>query len=176
MPKPNVSPWAPLPKGTATQIAEAAKAMEAKGYAGAIANQVYRPPWAALAISAAQTTELGLEAGIAMAFVRSPFETACAALELDRLSEGRFTLGLGTAPGPWTEQYFGEEFSPPVGRLREVIDIIRLVNDAAIDGAPSLPCYEGDHYQVSCEGLVPTYRWIAAQVEPATRSATIAAE
>lgn len=154
---PQISAWAPLPKGTAAQIADAAKALEAKGYAGAIANQVYSPPWSALAISAAATTELGLEAGIAMAFVRSPFETACAALELDRLSEGRFTLGLGTAPGPWTEQYFGEEFSPPIGRLREVIDIIRLVNDAAVAGTPSLPSYDGDHYQVSFEGLVPTF-------------------
>ncbi len=152
-----LSCWAPLPKGTASQVAEAAKRLEARGYAGAIANQVYSPPWSALAISGAATTTLGLEAGIAMAFVRSPFETACAALELDRLSGGRFVLGLGTAPGQWTEDYFGQPFSPPIDRLREIIEIIRLVNDAAVSGAPGIDAFDGEHYRLSFDGLVPTF-------------------
>jgi probable F420-dependent oxidoreductase len=165
-----LSCWAPLPKGTAPQVMEAAKRCESRGYAGVIGNQVYGPPWSALAVAAAGTSRLEIESGIAMGFVRSPFETACAALELDRLSEGRFALGLGTAPQPWTESYFDEKFSPPIGRLREVIEIVRLVNNAALAGTTTMPDYQGTHYQLSFEGLVPTFGpdvrplpiWVAA--------------
>ena len=97
--------WAPIGRGDASTIATRSKELEQRGYAGIIGNQVYGPPWASLAVAAASTTSLELETGIAMAFVRSPFETACAALELDQISNGRFTLGLGTAPQTWTENY-----------------------------------------------------------------------
>lgn len=161
--------WAPLPKGDAAGVMEAARRLEDRGFAGAIGNQVYGPPWSSLALAAGATTDLGIESGIAMAFVRSPFETACAALELDRLSNGRFVLGLGTAPQPWTEQFFGEDFSPPLGRLREIIEIIRSVNTAAIDGV-AIPDYDGKQYQLSFPDLVPTFGpnvrrvpiWVAA--------------
>ncbi|MDG2114601.1 MAG: LLM class flavin-dependent oxidoreductase, partial [Actinomycetota bacterium] len=86
-----------------------------------------------------------------------PFETACATLELDQISDGRFTLGLGTAPQTWTEEAFGHDFVPPIGRLREVIEIIRLVNDTAVSGAGTIPEYHGTHYQLSFEGLHPTF-------------------
>lgn len=149
--------WAPIGRGDAATLGERARRLEDRGYAGVIGNQVYGPPWASMAVAAASTTTLELETGIAMAFVRSPFETACAALELDQLSNGRFTLGLGTAPQTWTEGFFGEEFGQPIGRLREVIEILRLVNSAASDGNESIPDYVGTHYQLSFEGLHPNF-------------------
>jgi probable F420-dependent oxidoreductase len=149
--------WAPVGTGDAATIGERARHLEDRGYAGVIGNQVYGPPWASMAVAAANTTTLGLETGIAMAFVRSPFETACAALELDRISNGRFTLGLGTAPQAWTESFFGQDFRPPIGRLREVIEIHRLVCDAAAEGSTSIPDYEGEYYQLSFEGLHPNF-------------------
>ena len=161
--------WAPLPKGTATEIVSNAKRLEAKGYTGAIVNQVYGPPWAALAVAAANTN-LRIESGIAMGFVRSPFETACAAIELDELSEGRFVLGLGTAPQIWNEKFYGERFSPPIGRMRELIKIVRQVNEAAITQSTTIAPFDGEHYSLSFESLVPTFSpkttripvWVAA--------------
>ncbi|MFQ3316582.1 MAG: putative F420-dependent oxidoreductase [Candidatus Poriferisodalaceae bacterium] len=161
--------WAPLPKGTATEIVSNAKRLEAKGYTGAIVNQVYGPPWAALAVAAANTS-LRIESGIAMGFVRSPFETACAAIELDELSEGRFVLGLGTAPQIWNEKFYGERFSPPIGRMRELIQIVRQVNEAAITQSTTIAPFDGEHYSLSFESLVPTFSpkttripvWVAA--------------
>lgn len=162
--------WAPIGRGDASVIAARARMLEERGYAGTIGNQVYGPPWASMAVAAGATTTLRLETGIAMAFSRSPFETACAALELDQISNGRFTLGLGTAPQSWTEGFFGESFQPPIGRLREVIEVIRLVCDVAASGAASIPDYRGDHYSLSFEGLHPNFGpnarrvpvWIAA--------------
>jgi probable F420-dependent oxidoreductase len=161
--------WAPLPKGTAKEIVNNAKRLEAKGYTGAIVNQVYGPPWAALAVAAANTS-LRIESGIAMGFVRSPFETACAAIELDELSEGRFVLGLGTAPQTWNEKFYGEKFSPPIGRMRELIQVVRQVNEAAMTQSTTIAPFDGEHYSLSFESLVPTFSpratripvWVAA--------------
>ena len=162
--------WAPIGVVASVAIGERAKQLEDRGYEGIIGNQGYGPPWASLAVAAASTTSLELETGIAMAFVRSPFETACAAIELDRISNGRFTLGLGTAPQTWTEDFFGQEFLPPISRIREVIEILRLVFDSASENAESIPDYRGEHYQLSFAGLHPNFGpevrqipiWVAA--------------
>ena len=162
--------WAPIGVGDSVAIGERAKQLEDRGYEGIIGTQVYGPPWASLAVAAASTTSLELETGLAMAVVRSPFETACAAIELDRISNGRFTLGLGTAPQTWTEDFFGQEFLPPISRIREVIEILRLVFDSASENAESIPDYHGEHYQLSFAGLHPNFGpevrqipiWVAA--------------
>ena len=156
--------WAPIGRGDAGTIGERAKQLEDRGYAGIIGNQVYGPPWASLAVAAASTSSLELETGIAMAFVRSPFETACAAIELDEISNGRFTLGLGTAPQTWTEDFFGQDFFQPISRIREVIEILRLIFESAATKADSIPDYRGEHYQLSFAGLHPNFGPNARQV------------
>jgi hypothetical protein len=72
----------------AGMIAEAAKQQEDMGLQGTFAAQVYGPPWTALAAAATTTTRLQLASGIAQAFVRSPFEIAMTAMDLDRISGG----------------------------------------------------------------------------------------
>ena len=78
-----------------------AKQAEEQGLEGIFAPQVMGPPWVPLAAAAAVTERLKLASGIAIAAVRSPFETAMAALDMDRLSGGRFTLGLGASVLSW---------------------------------------------------------------------------
>jgi len=48
-----------------------------------------------------------------------------AALNMDRMSEGRFFLGLGTSGRLVIEDFHGEKFAKPLTRMREYIDIIR---------------------------------------------------
>ena len=48
-----------------------------------------------------------------------------AALNLDRMSEGRFFLGLGTSGRLVIQDLHGERFDKPLTRMREYIDIIR---------------------------------------------------
>ncbi|MCC6438876.1 MAG: LLM class flavin-dependent oxidoreductase [Acidimicrobiales bacterium] len=150
--------WKTLPRsGTAAEIAEAARRAEAEGFTGVIGTQVYGPPWAMLGVAAAATTTLQVASGIVMGFVRSPFETACAALDLDALAEGRFTLGLGAAPQQWTERYFGMAYLPPIGRMREVVSVIRRVDEAARTGSGAPEAFTGRHYELSYESFVPTF-------------------
>ena len=99
--------------------------MEAAGLEGLFAPQVYGPPFVPLAAAAAVTQRVRLASGIAIAFVRSPFETAIAAMDMDRISGGRFTLGLGSSVSAWSEGVFGMPYGKPLEHMREVVEIVR---------------------------------------------------
>src|SRR5437867_12124829 len=108
-------------------LAGQAKMYEQTGLEGLFAPQVYGPPFVPLSAAAAVTTRVKLASGIALAFARSPFETAMAAIDLDRISGGRFTLGLGCSIRSWSEGFFGMPYGKPLEHLREVVELIRMV-------------------------------------------------
>jgi F420-dependent oxidoreductase-like protein len=78
-----------------------------------------------LAQLAAVTSRIRLGTSIVPVFARSPANIAMAALNMDRMSEGRFFLGLGTSGKLVIEDLRGESFRKPLTRMREYIDIIR---------------------------------------------------
>ena len=95
----------PMP---ASFLVALAKQAEDRGMQGLFAPQVYAPPFLPLATAAAVTERIQLASGIAIAATRSPFETAMAALDLDRISGGRFVLGARAAhrklDPPWLQR------------------------------------------------------------------------
>ena len=78
-----------------------------------------------LAQLAAVTTRIRIGTSIVPVFARSPANLAMAALNMDRMSQGRFFLGLGTSGRLVIEDLHGERFAKPLTRMREYIDIIR---------------------------------------------------
>lgn len=74
---------------------------------------------------AAVTSRIGVGTSIVPVFARTPANIAMTSLNLDRMSEGRFSLGLGTSGQLVVEDLHGERFSKPMARMREYIDIIR---------------------------------------------------
>ena len=78
-----------------------------------------------LAQLAAVTAKIRIGSSIVPVFARSPANLAMTALNLDRMSEGRFFLGLGTSGRLVIEDLHGEPFAKPLTRMREYIDIIR---------------------------------------------------
>src|SRR5213594_1880006 len=78
-----------------------------------------------LAQLAAVTSRLRIGSSIVPVFARSPANLAMTALNLDRMSEGRFFLGLGTSGQLVVEDLHGEKFHKPLTRMREYIDIMR---------------------------------------------------
>ncbi len=60
-------------------------------------------------------------------YSRSPALTAMSAVTLDVISGGRFMLGLGTSSKPIVEDWHGMEFKNPLQRMREYVDVSRLV-------------------------------------------------
>lgn len=74
---------------------------------------------------AAVTSRIRVGTSILPVFARSPANMAMAVLNLDRMSEGRFFLGLGTSGKLVIEDFHGEPFRKPLTRMREYIDILR---------------------------------------------------
>lgn len=100
---------------------------ERHGFHRLWSSELHRSPFVPLAAIAGRTSTIELGTGVALAFVRSPFSTALAALDLDELCGGRLTLGLGTGVKRLIEDWHDAPFDRPATRLRDSIDGIRTV-------------------------------------------------
>src|SRR5882762_9182863 len=78
-----------------------------------------------LAQLAAVTSRVRIGTSIVPVFARSPANLAMTALNMDRMTGGRFFLGLGTSGRLVIEDFHGETFAKPLTRMREYIDIVR---------------------------------------------------
>ena len=80
-----------------------------------------------LAYLAAKTTRIKLGSGILQTVGRTPANTAMTAMTLASMSGGRFLLGLGVSGPQVVEGWHGVRYTRPIQRLRETIDIVRLI-------------------------------------------------
>ena len=81
-----------------------------------------------LAFVAARTSKIKLGTGIMQAVARTPANTAMTAMTLSSMSHGRFILGLGASGPQVVEGWHGVPFRKPIRRIREVVDIVRIVS------------------------------------------------
>jgi len=166
--------WGFVNAQPAPVLALLARQAEAQGLTGVFAAQVYGPPFVPLAAAAMVTERIQLASGIAIAAARSPFETAMAAIDLDRISGGRFVLGLGASVLSWTRDVFGAPEHRPLAHLRETVAAVRHVIRGAHRG---LEPFEGTWYRAGFRELQPPAPplrdeipiWIAALRGPAVR-------
>jgi alkanesulfonate monooxygenase SsuD/methylene tetrahydromethanopterin reductase-like flavin-dependent oxidoreductase (luciferase family) len=145
--------WGGVAPIQGARIPRLAARLEAEGRYGVMAGQGWGPPWIPLAAAAAATERLQLLSSIAIAGARSPFETAFAAMDLDRLSGGRFILGLGSSTRRITDGYYGNEIDRPVAHLRETVEAVRMLIAHAHEG---LEPFHGRWYRAEFEGFDPT--------------------
>ncbi|OGO53273.1 MAG: hypothetical protein A2148_09095 [Chloroflexi bacterium RBG_16_68_14] len=134
-----------LPVGDLSQVAEAARRAEALGYDGAFTPETGHDPFLPHVIAAEHTQRLELGTAVAIAFPRSPMATAQIAWDLQKLSKGRFTVGLGTQVKGHIVRRYGMDWHPPGPRLREYILMMRAIWDSWQNGAK--PAFEGKYYR-----------------------------
>lgn len=79
-----------------------------------------------LAYLAARTERIKLGTSIMQVGSRSPALIAMTAASLAALSDDRFILGLGTSGPQVMEGWHGVRFDPPLTRLRETVEIVRM--------------------------------------------------
>jgi len=127
------------------RVPAAARRLEALGYSSVIAPEVNHDPFLPLAIVAEHTTRLGLGTSVAIAFPRSPMVVAQTAWDLQRFSNGRFVLGLGSQVRKHNEERFSVKWTAPVPRMREYILTLRAIWDSWQLG--SKPSFVGEHYR-----------------------------
>jgi len=80
-----------------------------------------------LAYVAARTSKIKLGTGILQAGTRTPALIGMTCATMNALTGGRFILGLGTSGPQVIEGWHGIPFRRPVQRMRETVDIARLV-------------------------------------------------
>lgn len=79
-----------------------------------------------LAFLAGQTSKIKLGTGIMQISARAPSMTAMTAMSLNKLSGGRFILGLGASGPQVVEGLHGVAYEGPLTRLRETVEIVRM--------------------------------------------------
>jgi F420-dependent oxidoreductase-like protein len=80
-----------------------------------------------LTLLARETTRIKLGTGIVNCYSRTPAALAQHFATLDELSGGRMIIGLGTSGHRVIEHFHGVSFQPPLTRLREYVEIIRMI-------------------------------------------------
>jgi alkanesulfonate monooxygenase SsuD/methylene tetrahydromethanopterin reductase-like flavin-dependent oxidoreductase (luciferase family) len=168
--------WGTLPLAPAKQLMEMGRQMEDTGFEGAFMLQIYGPPFAALAAVAAGTTRLKVATGVAVESSRTPFETAFIAMDMDRITEGRFVLGLGASLPATTVGMHGLPNYKPIAHLKDTVAAIRHIVAGSHKG---LQPYEGEYYKADYKEMIvmpPPVRehipiWIGALREKMTRTA-----
>src|SRR6195952_857713 len=94
-----------------------------------------------------ETSKVRLGTSIVQMSGRTPTSIAMHALTLDHLSQGRVVLGMGVSGPQVVEGWYGQPFSKPLARTREVIDIVRkvLAREAPVTN-------DGPHYPLPYPG------------------------
>src|SRR2546425_9350503 len=146
--------------GGVRDLAEAARLAEEAGFESVWATEFYdRSATVALAAMAHATERIGLGSAIAYAFGRTPLGLAAEARDLDELSDGRLTLGLGTGTRRMQQEWHGLDGEHPASRMEELVPLVQSL--LRLDRGPI--DHEGRFYRVR---VTPT-----ATVSPPFRQA-----
>ena len=130
-----------------------AQRAEALGYDGVGIQENAFDAFLYAALAAEHTRRVAVATHIAVAFARSPMLAAYAAWDIQRLSGGRFELGLGTQVKGHIERRFSNVWSAPAPRMREYAQSLRAIWDSWQNGTPL--DYRGDHYSFTL--MPPAY-------------------
>lgn len=134
------------------QIAASARRAERIGFDTYSSSETNHNPFLPLAIAAEHTQKVDLRTSIALAFARSPMDVAYIAWDLQAMSGGRFTLGLGSQVRGHIVRRFGMNWSAPAPRMREYIQALRHVWNAWQTQTPVK--FHGDHFDFN---LMPPF-------------------
>lgn len=136
--------------GLIDRTADLARAAEGAGFDGIWSPEMDFDPFMPLPVVAEHTDDIQLGTRIATAFTRSPMVLALMGWDLQKFSDGRFVLGLGTQVKGHNERRFSVDFEweSPGLRLREVVESVKHLWDVFGGEIDELD-YRGEFYQFS---------------------------
>ncbi|MEE9284462.1 MAG: LLM class flavin-dependent oxidoreductase [Dehalococcoidia bacterium] len=132
-------------------ITDWARKAEAARFDVLWSEELHTSPFVYPAAVAGVTSRIELGSGIALAFVRSPMSMAITALDLDRITGGRYILGLGTGVQRLVTEWHGAAYGKPAPHLNECIQVVRRILDGAHTGRPIV--FRGAYYDVNVAGF-----------------------
>ncbi len=134
-------------------VARLARVAEQVGLDAVLVEETKDDPFQLLALAAASTSTIGIGTSVAIATPRSPTVTAMSAWSLQKLSEGRFVLGLGTQVRAHVERRYGLPWRAPAPWMRDYVNAIRAVWSCWQDGTPL--DFRSEHYNLDV--MVPLF-------------------
>ena len=127
-------------------VPDYARRAEALGFDGLIVPEAVNDGILLALLALEHTRRLRVATGVVVAFARSPMLLAQDAWALQRLSGGRFELGLGPQVRGNVTRRFGMPWSAPAPRMREYVGALRAIFDCWQTGAELR--YEGESYRI----------------------------
>jgi len=136
-----------------TKAYDNAALIDTLGFDGIVSTETKEDPFMVLALAAQATEKVSLATSVAIAFPRSPAITAMSAWNLQRLSAGRFTLGLGPQVRGHIKRRFGLEPHPMGPWMRDYVRAVRAVWDCWQNSTPL--DFDSEHYKLNL--MVPLF-------------------
>ncbi len=137
-------PEAPLDLGA---VASDAKVVDVLGYHALLMEETKDDPFQVLALAASATTRVHIGTSVAISFARSPFVTAMSAWTAQKISQGRFELGLGSQVRGHIRRRYGLEWHPPGPWMRDYVNAVRAIWHSWQTETPL--DFESHHYQLN---------------------------
>lgn len=109
------------------KVGHMAEQLEQAGFDGAYSFEGQNDPFISLTAAALKTKKMQLMTSIAVAFARNPMSLAYLGNDLQLLSEGRFTMGLGTQVKAHVERRYSMPWGKPVARMREIVMAVKEI-------------------------------------------------
>jgi probable F420-dependent oxidoreductase len=113
--------------GSLGDVPRQAKQLEAQGFDGLLSAELSHDPFFPLLLAAEHTERIELMTSIAVAFARNPMLLANIGNDLQAISNGRFSLGIGSQIAPHITKRFSMPWSHPAARMREFILAMRAI-------------------------------------------------
>ena len=153
------------------EAVERARQAEAAGVDAVYGIEGLGDVFVPMAAIAAATTTIGIGTYVANAYARTPQAAAMAARDIDELSGGRFTFGVGAGNRHVNEWFFGLDSSRPMEKMRDYLTVVGALLGGAPVGAAltgrrsaaqSITCSAG-----SCDPRRDRSRWSWRRPAPA---------
>jgi probable F420-dependent oxidoreductase len=136
-----------------SQAAKNAALIESIGFDGIMATETKDDPFLMLTLAAHTTSKVSLATAVAIAFPRAPASMAMTAWGLQKLSRGRFVLGLGSQVKAHIVRRFGLKAGPMGPWMRDYVGAVRAVWDCWQNGTKLK--FESEHYNLDL--MVPLF-------------------
>ena len=127
-------------------IGDFAGRVEAMGYDGLFVSDAVHDGLLLAGQALASTSRLRVGISVLVAFPRSPMNVALAAWDLQKLSRGRFELGLGTQVKQNVEDRYSARWLPPAAGMKEYVGALRAIFRSFRNPRESLN-FVGEHYR-----------------------------
>lgn len=104
------------------------------------------------ALAGERTERIRLGTSVVPTWPRHPVVMAQQALTVSQVTDGRFTLGIGTSHVPVIEGMYGIDFEKPIRHVKEYVGIVKSLTST---GAAS---FQGEQYRVEAGLEIPDER------------------